>query len=455
MTRVTPTGNRKGDNGERRRGGAVQFFDGRRYRVFESAVETIERDDFCSLAPIGWLHHKMQDSFFLVVGTQSCQGFLQTALGVMIFAKPRFATAVLDEDDLSGRDTLEAVQPLVEAVVAEHRPGAIFLGSTCTPEILKMNVAGCAKPLEAATGVRIYPCRLDGFDPAYTQGEDHVLQAMIERCPSTTEKNIVILGCLSAIEEAEMRLECAALGLPEPAFLPNESALDLPAIGPNTVLAPVHPYLYGSVSYAQRERGCAIHLTVFPYGPDGTAAFFEGLAATFGRGASYAGRARDAFAACERDVAVLRGRSVGFVSDTMLELPLARTLRAAGMRVTTVGTPNIYRKFHARERERLDGVEVLERPDRFEMFARLSADRPDLVVANLNIANALEGMGFNVKWATELTFQPIHGFNGAPSLFGMFAASMRRHDALARTRDRSQTAATPIDLSFFREPARA
>lgn len=423
--------------------------------MFDSASETIERDDFCSLAPIGWLHHKMQDSFFLVVGTHSCQGFLQTALGVMIFAKPRFATAVLDEDDLAGRDVLEAVQPIVEAVVTEHRPGAIFLASTCTPEILKMNVAGCAKPLEAATGVRIYPCRLDGFDPAYTQGEDHVLQAMIERCPVTAEKNIVILGCLSAIEEAEMRLECAAMGLPAPSFLPNESALDLPPIGPNTVLAAVHPYLYGSVSFAQRERGCAIHQTIFPYGPDGTRAFFETLAGAFGKSVSYADRERSAWAACERDVAVLRGRSVSFCSDTMLELSLARTLRAAGMHVKAVGTPNIYRKFHALERARLDGAEIFERPDRFEMFARLGADRPDLVVANLNIANALEGMGFNVKWATELTFQPIHGFNGAPSLLGMFAASMRRHDAVARTRARSQTAATPIDLSFFREPARA
>ncbi len=423
--------------------------------MFDSSAQTIERDDFCSLAPIGWLHHKMQDSFFLVVGTHSCQGFLQTALGVMIFAKPRFATAVLDEDDLAGRDVLEAVGPIVEQVVAEHRPGAIFLASTCTPEILKMNVAGCAKPLEERTGVRIYPCRLDGFDPAYTQGEDHVLQAMIDRCPQTADKNIVVLGCLSALEEAEIRLECETMGLPPPSFLPNESALDLPPIGPNTVLASVHPYLFGSVSYAQRERGCAIHQTVFPYGPDGTRAFFETLAAAFGRTVSYADRERAAWAACERDVAVLRGRSIAFCSDTMLELSLARTLRAAGMRVDLIGTPNIYRKYHARERALLEGVEILERPDRFDMFARLSAARPDLVVANLNIANALEGMGFNVKWATELTFQPIGGFNGAASLLGMFAASMRRHDALARTRNASQTAATPIDLSFFREPARA
>jgi len=423
--------------------------------LFDPSTETIERDDFCSLAPIGWLHHKMQDSFFLVVGTQSCQGFLQTALGVMIFAKPRFATAVLDEDDLSGRDALEALTPLIEQVLEEHRPGAIFLASTCTPEILKMNVAGCAEPLEAKFGVRVYPCRLDGFDPSYTQGEDHVLESMIARAPHTDEKNLVILGCLSAIEEAEIRLECEAMGLPVPGFLPNESALDLPPIGPNTVLAPVSPFLYGSVTYAQRERGCALHKTVYPYGPDGSRAFYETLALAFGKTVSYEAREREAWGACEREVVTLRGRSLAFISDTMLELPLARTMKAAGMNVTLVGTPNIYRKYHAPETALLAGVEVLERPDRFEMFAKLSANHPDLVVANLNIANALEGMGFNVKWATELTFQPIHGFNGGPSLFGMFAASMRRHDALAKTRDRSKTAATPIDLSFFREPVRA
>ncbi len=392
----------------------------------------------------------MQDSFFLVVGTQSCQGFLQTALGVMIFAKPRFATAVLDEDDLSGRDALTALMPLAEAVVAEHHPAAIFLGSTCTPEILKMNIAGCAKPIEAATGVRVYPARLDGFDAAYTQGEDHVLTAMIERAPETDEQNLVILGCLSPLEEAEIRLECDAMGLPAPRFLPGESALDLPPIGKNTVLAPVHPFLYGSVTYAQRERGCALHKTIFPYGPDGARAFYETLAAAFGRTVSYEEREREAWAACERELAVLRGRSVAFTSDAMLELPLARTLRAAGVTVPFVATPNVYRKYHAAETARLGDVEVMERPDRYAVYDRLTATKPDLVVANINIANALEGMGFAVKWSTELTFQPIHGFGGASSLFAMFAGSLRRHDNLKRIDSPVQ----PIDLSFFREASR-
>lgn len=418
--------------------------------MLDAGAEVLARDDFCSLAPIGWLHHKMQDSFFLVVGTGSCQGFLQTALGVMIFAQPRFATAVLDEDDLAGRDVLTSILPIAQAVVDQHHPRAIFLGSTCTPEILKMNLQGCAEPIESATGVRVYPARMDGFDASYTEGEDHVLTAMMARAPQTDRQNLVIVGCLSALEEAEIRAECRTLGLPQPGFLPAESALDVPALGSGTVVAPVHPFLFRACSYAARERGCRIVTAPFPYGPDGARAFYEALAVAFGRPASYADRERSAWASCEREVAVLRGRSIAFCSDAMLELPLARTLRAAGANVPFVATPKIYRKFHAPETTRLSGVDVLELPDRFETFARLAAERPDLVVANLNIANALEGMGYAVKWSTELSFQPIRGFAGSPALFALFASTLRRHDALARTRGAAGSPDHPIDLDFFR-----
>jgi light-independent protochlorophyllide reductase subunit N len=418
--------------------------------MFDSDAEPNERDDFCSLAPIGWLHHKMQDSFFLVVGTGSCQGFLQTALGVMIFAQPRFATAMLDEDDLAGRDVFTALLPIVQSVVREYAPAAIFLGSTCTPEILKMNVQGCAPELERETGVRVYPARMDGFDASYTEGEDHVLTAMVQRAPDGDQANLVILGCLSALEEAEMRLECRAMGLPEPSFLPGESALAVPTIGPNTIIAAVHPYLSRVCAYAARERGARIVRATFPYGPDGTRAFYEALAQAFGKQVSYERREREAWLACERSLETLRGRSIAFASDALLEVSLARTLARAGMRIGFVATPRIYRKFHAAELERLEGIEPLEAPDRFAIFARLAAERPDLVVANLNIANALEGMGFNVKWSTELTFTPIRGFAGAPALFALFAGALRRHDALAKGHADVGTQANPILLDFFR-----
>ena len=61
-----------------------------------------QREVFCGLTGIIWLHRKMQDAFFLVVGSRTCAHLVQSAAGVMIFAEPRFATAIIDERDLAG-----------------------------------------------------------------------------------------------------------------------------------------------------------------------------------------------------------------------------------------------------------------------------------------------------------------------------------------------------------------
>ena len=53
-----------------------------------------QHEVFCGLTGIIWLHRKMQDAFFLVVGSRTCAHLLQSAAGVMIFAEPRFATAI-------------------------------------------------------------------------------------------------------------------------------------------------------------------------------------------------------------------------------------------------------------------------------------------------------------------------------------------------------------------------
>ncbi|MET0543062.1 MAG: hypothetical protein ABWZ88_15065, partial [Variovorax sp.] len=61
-----------------------------------------QREVFCGLTGIIWLHRKVQDAFFLVVGSRTCAHLIQSAAGVMIFAEPRFATAIIDERDLAG-----------------------------------------------------------------------------------------------------------------------------------------------------------------------------------------------------------------------------------------------------------------------------------------------------------------------------------------------------------------
>ena len=66
-----------------------------------------QREVFCGLTSIIWLHRKMQDAFFLVVGSRTCAHLLQSAAGVMIFAEPRFGTAIIDERDLAGLSELD------------------------------------------------------------------------------------------------------------------------------------------------------------------------------------------------------------------------------------------------------------------------------------------------------------------------------------------------------------
>ena len=51
--------------------------------------ETGPREVFCGLTSIVWLHRRMPDAFFLVVGSRTCAHLIQSAAGVMIFAEPR------------------------------------------------------------------------------------------------------------------------------------------------------------------------------------------------------------------------------------------------------------------------------------------------------------------------------------------------------------------------------
>jgi len=53
-----------------------------------------QREVFYGLTGIIWLHRKIQDAFFLVVGSRTCAHLIQSAAGVMIFAELRFATAI-------------------------------------------------------------------------------------------------------------------------------------------------------------------------------------------------------------------------------------------------------------------------------------------------------------------------------------------------------------------------
>ena len=108
-----------------------------------------QREVFCGLTGIIWLHRKIQDAFFLVVGSRTCAHLVQSAAGVMIFAEPRFATAIIDDRDLAGiADAHEELDRVVKSLLT-RRPDIkmLFLVGSCPSEVIKLDLSRAAQRL--------------------------------------------------------------------------------------------------------------------------------------------------------------------------------------------------------------------------------------------------------------------------------------------------------------------
>ena len=105
-----------------------------------------QREVFCGLTSIVWLHRKIKDAFFLVVGSRTCAHLIQSAAGVMIFAEPRFATAILGERDLAGIADIDDELDRVVARLIERRPDIklLFLVGSCPSEVIKIDLKRAA-----------------------------------------------------------------------------------------------------------------------------------------------------------------------------------------------------------------------------------------------------------------------------------------------------------------------
>ena len=107
--------------------------------VFE--CETGNYHTFCPISCVSWLYQKIEDSFFLVIGTKTCGYFLQNALGVMIFAEPRYAMAELEESDISAQlNDYKELKRLCIQIKQDRNPSVIVWIGTCTTDIIKMDL---------------------------------------------------------------------------------------------------------------------------------------------------------------------------------------------------------------------------------------------------------------------------------------------------------------------------
>ena len=171
-------------------------------------VQRGQREVFCGLTGIIWLHRKIQDAFFLVVGSRTCAHLIQSAAGVMIFAEPRFATAIIDERDLAGlADANEELDKVVNQLLA-RRPEIklLFLVGSCPSEVIKLDLSRAATRLSAvhSPSVRVLNYSGSGIETTFTQGEDACLASMVPGLPSPTStapKELLVVGTLADVVE--------------------------------------------------------------------------------------------------------------------------------------------------------------------------------------------------------------------------------------------------------------
>ncbi|MFK8029530.1 MAG: ferredoxin:protochlorophyllide reductase (ATP-dependent) subunit N [Gammaproteobacteria bacterium] len=400
-----------------------------------------QREVFCGLTGIVWLHRKIQDAFFLVVGSRTCAHLIQSAAGVMIFAEPRFATAIIDERDLAGlADVNDELDREVSRLLA-RRPDIklLFLVGSCPSEVIKLDLSRAAERLSAeyVNKVRVLNYSGSGIETTFTQGEDACLASLVPEMPATPEKSLMIVGTLADVVEDQFRSIFAKLGIDNVTFMPPRSSSDLPAVGPQTRYLLAQPFL-ADTAHALEEKGARRLKAPFPIGEEGTTMWLQAAANEWGVSqevfdkVTEAGRNR-ARTAVARSLEQLKGKRIFCFPDSQLEIPLARFLsRELGMVLTEVGTPYLHREHLDCELPMLpEGTQLSEGQDVDKQLDRCREAKPDLVLCGLGLANPLEAMGVSTKWAIELVFTPIQGYEQAGDCAELFARPLRRRLALA------------------------
>ena len=394
----------------------------------------------------------------------------------MIFAEPRYAMAELEEGDISAQlNDYDELKRLCLQIKRDRNPSVIVWIGTCTTEIIKMDLEGLAPKLEGEIGIPIVVARANGLDYAFTQGEDTVLAAMATRCPdkapvAETEKNernaiskllnfgkkkeevvkeeseyvdhppLVLFGSLPDPVVTQLTLELKKQGIKVSGWLPAKRFTELPTLEEGYYVAGVNPFLSRTATTLMRRRKCKLIGAPFPIGPDGTRAWIEKICSVFNitpKGLDE--REAQIWEGLEEYVKLIRGKSVFFMGDNLLEVSLARFLVRCGMTVQEIGIPYMDKRYQAAELALLEKTcqemgaplpKIVEKPDNYNQVQRIYELKPDLVITGMAHANPLEARGINTKWSVEFTFAQIHGFPNARDILELVTRPLRRNNNL-------------------------
>nr|YP_009547616.1 protochlorophyllide reductase ChlN subunit [Vaginularia trichoidea]AYW16133.1 protochlorophyllide reductase ChlN subunit [Vaginularia trichoidea] len=420
--------------------------------------ETGNYHTFCPISCVAWLYQKIEDSFFLVVGTKTCGYFLQNALGVTIFAEPRYAMAELEEGDISAQlNDQKELEKICLQIKNNRSPSVIVWIGTCTTEIVKMDLEGIAPKVEKQIGIPIVVARANGLDYAFTQGEDTVLAAMVHRCPEydslieeeksqqseihTNSKNkstshqLVLFGSLPSNVASELNLELKRQSISVSGWLPSQKYNELPKLGYKVYVCGVNPFLSRTATTLMRRRKCQLIGAPFPIGPDGHMLGLRKFVRFLIKTNGLKERENQLWKNVEDYTRIINGKSIFFMGDNLLEISLARFLIRCGMIVYEIGIPYMDRRYQAAELLLLQSTckemnsplpRIVEKPDNYGQVQRIQELKPHLAITGMAHANPLEARDIDTKWSVEFTFAQIHGFSNVRAILELVTRPLRR-----------------------------
>nr|YP_009548290.1 protochlorophyllide reductase ChlN subunit [Onychium japonicum]AYW14836.1 protochlorophyllide reductase ChlN subunit [Onychium japonicum] len=432
--------------------------------------ETGNYHTFCPISCVARLYQKIEDSFFLVVGTKTCGYFLQNALGVMIFAEPRYAMAESEEGDISAKlNDQEELEKICLQIKNDRNPSVIIWIGTCTTEIIKMDLEGIAPILEKRIRIPIVVARANGLDYAFTQGEDTVLAAMAHRCPEytryrtsegrsdesehfritissknksifqkeqLTKSNLVLFGSLPSSVALQLNSESKRQSVPVSGWLPSQRYNELPSLGEGIYVCGINPFLSRTATTLMRRRKCQLIGAPFPIGPDGTRAWIEKICLIFNiKPEGLEERETQIWKNIKDYIQLIEGKSVFFMGDNLLEISIARFLIRCGMVVYEIGIPYMDRRYQAAEllflqqtceKMKMPSPRIVEKPDNYSQVQRMHELKPHLAITGMAHANPLEARNIDTKWSVEFTFAQIHGSSNARDILELVTRPLRR-----------------------------
>ena len=142
----------------------------------------------------------------------------------MIFAEPRFATAILEETDLAGMADAHQELERVVSDLLSRRPDIkrLFLVGSCPSEVIKLDLATMAKKLSKKyhPAVNVVNFSGSGIETTFTQGEDACLEAVIRDLPNDDKTQLAVLGALPDVVQDQMLRLLTDMGIEDVLVLP-------------------------------------------------------------------------------------------------------------------------------------------------------------------------------------------------------------------------------------------